>query len=215
MEDVQNRYTAGIVAVVKGSRPVGSGFLIRLGARLYAVTCAHVLRSLGKKEGDRVSLHHFDPEIGKMQAVVRWQRGNEEVGSEDWTAKEDIAVLEVAVPFQLPATLLTLAEARSNQFYRGKKACWCFGYIQSRKGRGAFIENIACQEQVGQGFIQLTQMGKIKIEEGASGAPLCHTQRGRALLIGMIQSILDKDTAYLIPSRLILSVVRSLEGGHQ
>lgn len=209
-QEILARYESAIFAIENDKEEfAGTGFFVLFQGKVYAVTCAHVINDLGEIQDSMVTLQHFDPNVGKLKAKVLWFGGNKDKLNppEKWKAKEDISVLWLLSPISVNLDPLPLEDSTE---YQGKTECRCFGYVTSRVKRGAWMNKITCDHQVGQGFIQLSQHGEIKIEQGASGAPLYYIQRGQAKIIGMIQSRYGEDVAYLIPSKTILDLLSSL-----
>jgi V8-like Glu-specific endopeptidase len=181
---------------------IGTGF-IASHDRNYAITCAHVIDSLGKKEGDLIALKHFDLEI-ELQAKVLVLCSHTN-GTANYSAYQDVSILELesALPEQIRPLFL---ETRSD--YYGITDCFCFGYPQPRRDRGTYIDKISCTDWVSRDFVELKQTDEAKeakIERGVSGAPLCNSQ---GEILGMIQSVLEgTSVAYLIPTDSILKVI--------
>lgn len=80
---------------------------------------------------------------------------------------------------------------------------------------GDWIKGISCEYRLADGFCKLSQSGKNRIRPGASGAPVCHEQGSDGVIIGMVYGFKEEDeeTAYLIPSEIILEVLSSLNQG--
>jgi hypothetical protein len=210
--DTRTIYESSIVAILDANGAVvGTGFTLNYSGNFLVITCAHIVFELEAQINDEVRLNHFSPRIGRLDASVSWLNYRSCVSPIDWTAKEDIAVL------QLHGRVLGNCLSKNNFVFMDWNSilirdCWCFGYIQSRKSRGAWIKNIDCMGVVGNGFIQLVQSSDTKFEKGISGSPLCND---RGEFLGMIQSIYGEHEAYLIPAETIIDIINNyiFEGG--
>lgn len=208
---IEDQYRSSIVAIVDATNSiVGTGFISRYDGKQYVITCAHILKILKKVVGDHVQLRHFDIHLGELGARVKWLQSAVDLGSNNGNAKQDIAVLELIEPL-LDLTPLQLKDCRKCS--DGKKDCWCYGYLEGTMGD--WIKGISCEYRLADGFCKLSQSGKNRIRPGASGAPVCHEQGSDGVIIGMVYGFKEEDeeTAYLIPSEIILEVLSSLNQG--
>lgn len=199
-EDKTSQYFSSIVSILgKGNEVIGTGFLFSKNEKIYAITCAHVLRDY--VEGEIISLEYMvDIDIGNIDAKAVWlKQPKKEL--KDLNAFEDIAVLEVKQALKLSI----FSELSIPENYGKVVDCWCFSF---QTPRGIKLKKIDCNFPVKYGFVEIAQNGEYKIEEGASGSPLYSDKSG---VVGMVQSkTTNNRTAYLIPSKLILKALDSL-----
>lgn len=204
-ERMRDRYSRALFAIMdKSKSPIGTGFLVLYGGEIFGVTCGHILYKMELSIGDDITVQHFDPDVGNFPGRVVWLGFSGVSEPENWSAKQDIAVISMG---KVPKNTSRLVLHSDLVAPLGRVQCWCFGYVQSKRPRGAWIDGLTCESRVGKGFIQLNQSGKVQIEPGASGAPVCD-ERGN--VVGMLQSVLGSRIAYLIPSETILEVVSSI-----
>jgi hypothetical protein len=206
-QPVGERYRAGIVAITTddGAQILGTGFLTAFADKVYAVTCAHVLRSIRKSEGQSVTLKPLVSESELLHATVCWMDVPQGVEPKNWTAAQDIAILRFDAPLLSQLKPLIL----SQESCIGKAGCFCFAYLEKREHKGAWIEGISCGREVADRFVELGQSGKTLIDKGASGAPLSDAQGNIA---GMVQAFLKgEDVAYLTPAQKIQTVLERLQ----
>ena len=198
---------------------MGTGFWAardeRLDEQLYVVTCAHVIKQLRRSEGDRVQARTFGPNVQDLDLEVLWCRVPEDRSAKDWTARQDIAILcpVLQAASQTPdldrADLLPLnSEALTLNQYQQSATLYSFGYPAPKRLKGESFSSLVCDEQVGNGFVKLLNLGSSKVEGGVSGAPLSHVEGKQ--LIGMIHAKLGADVVYCIPAATILEVLANM-----
>jgi hypothetical protein len=209
--NIQKQYQSIIVAIEDVSKKsIGTGFILEYGGRQYVVTCAHVLKSLNKGEGDLISLRHFDINHGELEATVRWFKPPSNVDSRHWNARQDVAVLELIN--KLPDLMPLRIEECSEECSSKRENCWCYGYLEGTIGD--WVREISCEVRLADGFCKLLQSGRVKIKPGASGAPLCHVRESEGVIIGMIHGYKEgEETAYLIRSSVINEILSLLDKG--
>lgn len=210
---IRTQYESVIMAIVNpensGTPIMGTGFLVRYNNCVYAVTCAHVINGLGKKEGDTVKLRPFNPASKEWETEVVWYCPPSQGKENEWTANEDISILKLKETSTISALqLLPLDDADYNlQTYQRDANFLCFGFPKTRVAKGCWFNHLVLKENAAGGFVVLTNKGQPNIEPGVSGTPLCHVQTTK--IIGMIQSTYG-ETTYMIPSKAILEVLSQL-----
>jgi S1-C subfamily serine protease len=214
-DEIRREYSSAIFAVQSNDgAPAGTSFLVSFLDQPYIVTCAHVIDAINKKKGELLSVRHFNSSGPSLQARVIWLSVPSETMPVDWTATQDVAVLRLEGSPVESAIPLTLADTTKNPHLLKNSGCWCFGYVESARVRGAFIQDISCQTLLSNGFVQLFQSSSdpARIESGASGAPLHYVQGNQGIVLGMVQGILvGRDVAYLIPANVIQTVLEACQ----
>jgi hypothetical protein len=209
-EDARERCKSTIVRFEeKPGTIVGTGFIVSTqDGEIYAITCAHVIKDLGKKLGDVIELNHFKQDIKPLKGKVRWLQ-TRDIPPDCWCADEDVSILELKPPLSDKIPALPLTE-RSR--FCGKEDCFCFGYPKTKGIYGALIDHISWGGVVSDGYELLKQNGEEKIAPGVSGAPLCDSQ---GEVLGLIRAMGDPRAkeveAYLIPTRYILDAISHLK----
>ncbi|WP_161634917.1 S1 family peptidase [Leptolyngbya sp. Heron Island J] len=217
MKTIQNQCKAITVALGNKIGEVsGTGFWVTLEQKLYVVTCAHVLKQLQCSERDLVKARTFGPNVQDLDLEVLWYRVPEDCSDRDWSSRQDIAILRpvsTTVPqisvLDLKNLLPLSHESMSLNGYRQATTLYSFGYPAPKRLKGESFASLVFDEQVGNGFIKLLNLGPTKVEGGVSGAPLCHVE-GRQL-VGMIHARLGTDVVYCIPATTILGVLADLQ----
>jgi len=206
---VKEQYEQMIVALLNDNgEQMGTGFLFKNFGSSWVISCAHIIQAMNKRASDIIKLMPFNSKIPSFQARVAWISFPPDQKPENWGAEEDICVLRVEEEFFWNSPPLRLSRHLDNF---PVEDCWCFGYISSRKPRGAYIKRIRLNGKVAHGFIELSQLREDKleagIEPGASGAPLCG-QQGE--ILGIIQSTRNEKVSYLIPADVIEEILKKL-----
>lgn len=208
---VESVYRSMIVSVVdeKDGAIVGSGFITRFRERTFIITCAHVIKVLNKHENDTLKLGRMIIANEDFLGRVLWYHPPEEKNAENWSAFEDVCVIESLSDLKLKE-MLPLATVFEKEKYEGDSGCFCFGYPVGMGPRGSWFRDISCKKSDGADFILLAQAKGTQIDHGVSGAPLYSPHSSR--IIGIIQSISEGDSgiAYLIPSYIIQKVLEIL-----
>ena len=157
----------------------------------------------------------FGPNVQDLDLEVVWRQVPEDRSDKDWTARQDIAILR-PIPnaaSQRPdlglADLLPLnPDALTLNQYQQSATLYSFGYPAPKRLKGESFSSLICDEQVGNGFVKLLNLGANKVEGGVSGAPLSHLEGKQ--LIGMIHAKLGADVVYCIPAAAILEVLADM-----
>ena len=193
----------------------GTGFWAVRDQQLYVVTCAHVINQLRRSEGDRVPARTFGPNVQDLELEVIWYRVPEDRSAKDWTARQDIAILRPALKAASQSADLGLIDllplnpdAVTLNQYQQSATLYSFGYPAPKRLKGESFSSLVCDEQVGNGFVKLLNLGANKVEGGVSGAPLSHVEGKQ--LIGMIHAKLGADVVYCIPAATILEVLADM-----
>ena len=193
----------------------GTGFWIEFEQQLYAVTCAHVIKQLRRAEGNRVQARTFGPDVQDLELEVVWYKVPEDRSTKDWSARQDIAILRPVIKTAPQirdlrlSDLLPLNPDGLSQIHSPQSATlYSFGYPAPKRLKGESFASLVCDEQVGNGFIKLLNLGPIKVEGGVSGAPLLQVEEKR--LIGMIHAKLGTDVVYSIPATTILEILADI-----
>ncbi|MDJ0702165.1 MAG: trypsin-like peptidase domain-containing protein [Leptolyngbyaceae cyanobacterium MO_188.B28] len=195
---------------------LGTGFWIEFEHQLYAVTCAHVIKQLRLSEGEQVQARTFGPNIQDLDLEIVWYRVPEDRDDKDWTAQQDIAILRPVfkaasrMTEQLGLTdLLPLNSDGLTQLQQQQSTTlYSFGYPAPKRFKGESFSSLVCDEQVGNGFVKLLNLGPVKVEGGVSGAPLLQVDTKQ--LIGMIHAKLGSEVVYFIPAPTILEILAEL-----
>lgn len=197
-----------LILRINGDKGISAGtaFLTLFKDKIYVVTCAHVLSGLGRNEGDLQELIPMKYNLPKFSTKILWCHPPLGLDEKAWSAMQDIAILGPVYPASNINWIHLASEWSEDQ---AQTDCWCFGYSTSKVARGAWIENINCDKEIGDGFVVLKQQGKERVSPGVSGAPLYCPNCAK--IIGMIQAEddKDKDAAYLIPSYLITNILET------
>ena len=213
MRTVQNQCKAMTIALINETREVlGTGFWVVLAQKPYLVTCAHVLKQLSCSEGDLVKARTFDSNIQDLDLEVLWYKVPKEISDRDWTARQDITILRPVSKISAHNSIVCLgnllplsSKSMSLTNYKKPTNLYSFGYPALKRLKGESFSRLVFDEQVGNGFIKLLNLGHIEVEGGVSGAPLCHIEENQ--LVGMIHAKLGTDLVYCIPSTTILEVL--------
>lgn len=188
---------------------IGTAFLLAFQGRPYVVTCAHVLRAVCEQPGQTIKLKYSD-KPGYLLATVRrlTSFGSD---ADNGYAEQDVAVLDVEGEIAADTELVLMNDSRAEDMI-GRRDCFTFAFIATRTTYGAWINQISCDSKVARGFLQVSQQEskKVPFEQGLSGAPLFGDALAQRTIIGMFSAIRGTDTAYLIPSDIILSVLNSI-----
>lgn len=205
---VRDIYESIIIGILDDDtgKAMGTAFITRHGNRNFIVTCAHVIKELNKHENDNIRLSRMESST-EFQGKIIWYRPSEIKSDHDWSALEDVCVIEAST--DLSATEQLPLKAIDKDKYISLSNCWCFGYLIGTGSRGASFEKISCKETLqGADFVELEQTGKDRIGTGVSGAPLYSPDVPG--IIGIIQSIRGSDIAYLIPSYVIHNILETI-----
>lgn len=189
---------------------IGTGFLVSFHNITYVVTCRHVIKE--KEIADEVNLFHFRSRelIAKVRLlpvfITKESKSTSATQDHKLAAQSDVCILEVTS--SLPSDLRPFSFDDFQDHINDTK-CWCFGYVEQKKEKGSWIEDLICEESVSGEFIRISQPNesKIKVKRGASGAPLANDE---GKIIGMIHARTDNE-AYFIPSRIIKQTLLSLQ----
>ena len=206
--DVKDTYDSMIVSIKNDLGKVfGTGFLTRYADKVYIITCSHVIWEIDNQnqKGITLGLGRMDSRFKDFSGKIIWYDSPNTKNPVDLSALNDVCVIEPLSGLQVD-DILDLAGSQDR--YEGLVDCWCFGYLGSMGSRGEWFENITSERRVGADFIRLSQLSKVKIGKGVSGAPLYSPQSAK--IIGIIQAIYGKDTAYLIPGFVIHSILEKL-----
>ena len=189
-------FESRIFRVLKGDSVVGAAFLV---ADQLVATCAHVVRSAGRKAGETVTLKLMDG-----------NRINAQVLPEYWRAEnaEDVAILHLEAPLkgQEPLILGSSLGTRGHGFST-------FGFpkpSQELAGRGEVIGEAILSQ------IKLLQLDSRQVTPGFSGAPVFDEVTKR--VVGMVVAITPPDeysrqgtTAFAIPSETLREICSELQ----
>lgn len=214
VKQVQSHCKNITIALIDESGEVsGTGFWIEFKDQLYAVTCAHVIKQLQRSKGDQVQARTFDPKVQDIDLEVLWYEVPADRSDKDWTARQDIAILRPvpkALAQTVEADLLTLnPDALPLNQYKQSTTLYSFGYPAPKRLKGESFADLVCDEQVGNGFVKLLNLGNPKVEGGVSGAPLSHIEGKQ--LIGMIHAKSGANVVYCIPAATILEVLADMD----
>ena len=189
-------FESRIARVLKGNSAVGAAFLV---ADRLMVTCAHVIRSAGKKSGEMVTLRLADGSIVNVQIVGKYWREAE---------AEDVAFLQLEQPLRdtEPLRLGSSMGIRGHGFST-------FGFpkpSQELAGRGEIVGEAVVNK------LKLLQLDSRQVTPGFSGAPVFDDVTKR--VVGMVVAITPPDeyqrqgtTAFAIPSETLREICEELQ----
>lgn len=185
-----------IARVLKGDSVVGAAFLV---ADQWFATCAHVIKSAGKKSGETVTLRLTDGSRISAKVVPEyWREAN----------AEDVAILHLEQPLSEmePLPLGSSAGTKGHSFST-------FGFprpTQELAGRGEIVGEAILNR------IKLLQLDSRQVTPGFSGAPIFDEVTKR--VVGMVVAITPPDeyqrqgtTAFAIPSETLREVCAELQ----
>jgi hypothetical protein len=186
----------------------GTGFWVRgnaEGSYPQVLTCAHVVKELNKQEGGLLRGRTFGPDPQEITLEVVWyQIPNDR--PEDWSAQEDIAILRMVQPeVVIPSLLFDLNLDPQMYLKTQSMMLYSFGFPSTKHLKGESFNNLIWDGQVGNGFAKLINLGKTKVEPGASGSPLVDLMQRQ--IIGMIQARSSNDVVYCIPARSLAQIL--------
>ena len=194
---VRQTYKRAILALQNDKGEVtGTGFLVLVDDKVFAITCSHALRDLISGKESYIRVQRFDGSTFTARAI--WSLPGEGP-PQHWTAKQDVSILEIAAPVPRADCLMLSADE-----YLGINNMQGVGVSRmfSRRPKGAWIEGVSCSREVGQEYIELavSEESKVQIEQGPSGSPLCTTRENKGKILGTVQSYYGRQVAYLIPA---------------
>lgn len=189
-------FESRIVRVLRGGSVVGAGFLA---GDQWIATCAHVIRSAGKKPGETVTLQLEDGIRVEAQIVPAYWRDDN---------AEDVAILHLEQPLDVdgPLVLGSSASTRGHSFST-------FGFpkpTQELAGRGEIVGTAVLNQ------IKLLQLDSRQVTPGFSGAPVFDEATRR--VVGMVVAITPPDeyqrqgtTAFAVTSETLREVCGELQ----
>jgi len=188
----------------------GTGFWVRDGNPLtpytQVVTCAHVVKELKQEVGGRVKGRTFGPDPQEITLKVSYYKVPND-RPEDWSGQEDIAILDMVEPeVVIPSPLFDLNLDTQMYLKTQSMMLYSFGFPSTKHLKGESFNNLIWDGQVGNGFVKLINLGKTKVEPGASGSPLVDLMQKQ--IIGMIHARSSNDVIYGIPARSLAQILR-------
>jgi hypothetical protein len=180
-----------VVAILRGEKPIGSGFAVGQGLFL---TCAHLIRQIGSGPGREVRLRfRLDDELRLAMVDVH-----------AWDEAHDLALLRpsgVLPEHGLPLPLISSAGSAGRSFRS-------LGYLHTRgtggvAGRGTIAG--PAYDNVGRPVLQLASP---ELVAGFSGAPVWDEALGG--VVGMVKTVVNpylegenRNMVFAIPSEVI------------
>ncbi|MEY2977904.1 MAG: hypothetical protein RLZZ435_2043 [Cyanobacteriota bacterium] len=198
------------LALVADQQILGTGFWVQFQQQPILITADHLLRAVNLTVGDRLVGRTFglNSQELTLEILAYPQRGNAQ-----------IALLRPTEPtlVQWPAPFLDLQSAERSQLHPNGNhtgmSLYGFGFPRSN-ARGESLDPLVWDQTLDQGFLRLVNLGKTKLEQGLSGAPVVDLERGE--IVAMVQAQPadlehDREGVRCIPAPAILEALTEVK----